>query len=215
MSTSSLVIRDETREAFSVLLKATQITHGRYDWSGTEFFVRRLSGLWDGLSEDERKRHNFVRQLAEDKSKVFAVRTYGANYQLKRAGEVEPDFENLAFCVQAARIIFGRYEWGNRMFHFAGELEGDVEEITEKLELDFEELYRLRKDKQFLRGNGPNDRVLATLEGLMFQAISSVKPFSRTRNNDQGRYTRVLRCVEGLLFQLASTVDSEFAKQIW
>lgn len=185
---------------FEVLKKALALVHERYDWSDKKLNFE--SEKWDEESlKDDWEQMNYLR--------------HQSTWTLKKTKTIFPSMENLALCVEAARIIYGRYKWDQYAFSFNSEIIGTISEIKEKLISDFELLYRCRKDMVLLnnKSTSPNQLALSTLEGLIFQAITSITPFSVKRLNDLGRYDRVLRCLEGLLYQIIITLNPKFPEE--
>ena len=173
-------------------LKATIILiHSRYNWGEKKF------GFEKGQDEAS---------LGADRRQMITLRKE-FDWTLEKDKKITPSMENLALCIQAARLIFGRYQWSLYKFNFTEELTGTPDEIVIKLKEDFERLYAYRQDKAFFKKVTANNRVLSTLEGLMFQAITSIKPFSVKRHSDFGHFVRVMRCLEGLIYQLLVTIN--------
>ena len=177
-------------------LQATIVlTHSRYNWGEKKFNLEQ--NKWDGVSLDA------------DRPQMITLRKE-YDWKLKKDQEITPSMENLALCIQTARLIFDRYQWNSCKFNFTEELTGTPQEIAQKLKDDFERLYAYRQDKNFFNKVTANNRALSTLEGLMFQAITSILPFSVKRNSDFRHFVRVMRCLEGLIYQLLITINPKF-----
>lgn len=183
------------KDDFETLKDTLVLVHSRYNWGGKKF-------NFEGGKLDESS-------LDQDRRQMIALRQEW-NWTLKKDSKIFPSMENLALCVQTARIVYGHYRWDSYRFNFTNELTGNPEEIIEKLKDDFERLYKYRHNDEFFKRVTANNRVLSTLEGLMFQTITSVRPFSVKRATDYNRYNRVMRCLEGILFQLIITINPAF-----
>jgi len=179
-------------EEIQVLQEVITLIHSRYDWGDEIFYFE------SDYREDDR-----------DRKSMKDLRTRW-NWTLKPGGEIKPNADNLALCLEAARLIHRRYEWGEFRLNFPTELQGSGDKIVARLRVDFHRLYNFRHNRRIPKGVSANNRVFSTLEGLMFQAIRSVRPFSVKRTNDAQRFTRVLRCLEGLLYQLLITMGPDF-----
>jgi len=191
-------INTENREKnFQALSAFLELIVSRYGWR--EHSLNFQDGRWDEKS------------LVADLKKIRELRR--GTFVLTKDEKIESSMKNVKLCLAAARVILGRYEWADLNLAFTQEFSGTKQAIANALKEDFFRLADLLKqfDKDgFPEAMTANWRVMDTLKGVMFQAVTSLAPFSIKSDTDQGRYIRVMRCVEGIIYQILLTLNPEF-----
>ncbi len=190
-----------SQEELELLKKALLISASRYGMSGGFFHFKKIGWEWEPTLES----------ILEDIRTNKEIRK-SVGWKLS-SKKITPSIENLQTFINAARLILGRYSYPNMELNFIKNLSGNADDIILKLKDDYWKLVELinflKKDPSSLYGCSINIRVLATIEGLIFQAIRSLVPFSGKRGYGPG-HIRYMRCLEGLLFQIGKTIDPDF-----
>ena len=191
-----------------------RLIHGRYDWFDyAGKFSFEGEGAWTLEDADaDRALAKEMRRIARETSWTLTGKPFESD-----------NFAALRLCIEAARIVFSRYDWKQfaNSFNFPNELSGDAvnmhDTVIKPLTADYNVMYDLRQ--QFKRnsdikaqfGNaGEMMRVASAIEGLLFHAIRSVSNKFHGKRAVVGKHTRALRCLEGLFFQLCKTSDPDY-----
>jgi hypothetical protein len=189
-------------EELNLLKKAIEVSVSRYEWGKYSNTFNFQNDNWD------------IDSVTEDIQTNSQIRKNFSNFTL-HSKKIESDPENLKLFVEVARLVYQRYTWPKEhlVIYFPEGLGGTLDEIVNTLDHDYWVIYnyrkRAKKNPESLDGCSVNIRVMTTIEGLIFQALRSLKPFTGAKSSGPG-HIRYMRCLEGLLFQAAKILNSDF-----